>query len=367
MEINIADNIRNLRKKQCLTQEQLAEALGVTVGAVYKWEASLSVPEIKLIVELANFFEVSVDTLLGYEQQTGNIKKYIQKMQTYIAEKDFEKGASESEKTLQKYPNSFDVVYVSALLYMFKFAEDKCKHSMLKSNQLFEKAIHLLYQNKDKNISEVTILNYIASNYLSAGEAEQALTILKENNICGINSNLIGYTYAVELKKTKEAEHYLVPAMFDTINQMVRTLSGWAFVYAQKQDKGCIAIAERMIGIFDSMRKDEQAITFFDKLKAVALAQCGVWSAAFLNAQTSKEYTKKAYELAKKFDASPIYTMKGIEFLSDIETESIFHDVLGKTAMEAVENFVFAKEEKSETFKWTKARWEELKNGYSDT
>ena len=37
MDISIAENIRRLRKERSLTQEQLAEALGVTVGAAYKW------------------------------------------------------------------------------------------------------------------------------------------------------------------------------------------------------------------------------------------------------------------------------------------------------------------------------------------
>lgn len=36
--MNIADNIKRLRKERLLTQEQLSEALGITVGAVYKWE-----------------------------------------------------------------------------------------------------------------------------------------------------------------------------------------------------------------------------------------------------------------------------------------------------------------------------------------
>ena len=39
MEIKLAAQIRALRKARGLTQEQLAEVLGVTVGAVYKWEA----------------------------------------------------------------------------------------------------------------------------------------------------------------------------------------------------------------------------------------------------------------------------------------------------------------------------------------
>ncbi|MBR3016387.1 MAG: helix-turn-helix transcriptional regulator [Clostridia bacterium] len=43
MKMMLAENIRTFRKERSLTQEQLAEALGVTAGAVYKWEAKLSI------------------------------------------------------------------------------------------------------------------------------------------------------------------------------------------------------------------------------------------------------------------------------------------------------------------------------------
>ena len=73
MKIRIAENVRALRKQHSFTQEQLAEALGVTVGAVYRWESGQSLPEVKLLVEMADLFEVSVDTLLGYDRQDHNV------------------------------------------------------------------------------------------------------------------------------------------------------------------------------------------------------------------------------------------------------------------------------------------------------
>ena len=39
MKLSLSENIRSLRKQRKMTQEKLAEALGVTVGAVYKWES----------------------------------------------------------------------------------------------------------------------------------------------------------------------------------------------------------------------------------------------------------------------------------------------------------------------------------------
>ena len=53
METNIAENIRAYRKQRGLTQEQLAEVLGVSVGAVYKWESGSSLPELRLTCRIS--------------------------------------------------------------------------------------------------------------------------------------------------------------------------------------------------------------------------------------------------------------------------------------------------------------------------
>ena len=67
MKSRLAENIKTFRKERKMTQEQLAEAMGVTVGAVYKWESKQSNPDLNLIIGLADLFEVSTDVLLGYE------------------------------------------------------------------------------------------------------------------------------------------------------------------------------------------------------------------------------------------------------------------------------------------------------------
>lgn len=73
MTNKLAENIRAVRKQRLLTQEQLAEVLGVTTGAVYKWEAKLSQPELSMLMELADFFDTSVDVLLGYEMKDNRL------------------------------------------------------------------------------------------------------------------------------------------------------------------------------------------------------------------------------------------------------------------------------------------------------
>lgn len=116
MQIRLAENIRALRRQHRFTQEQLAESLGVTPGAVYKWEAGLSQPELAIIVELADLFDTSVDVLLGYEVKDNRRQTTAERLRRYRTEKD-RAGLAEAEKALQKYPNDFEIVYRSAGLY----------------------------------------------------------------------------------------------------------------------------------------------------------------------------------------------------------------------------------------------------------
>lgn len=359
MKIKLAENIKGLRKKNGLTQEQLAEALGVTVGAVYKWEAGLSTPELKLIMELADFFEISVDALLGYEQQIGGVENRIERIEQCIGQTEVSEAVSEAEKALKKYPNHFGVVYLSARVYQILFTKYREKRAVERSNELFRHAITLLYQNADSRLNEVTIRNHIAENYLMTEQTELALEQLKENNVCGINNSLIGFTYARNLKQPEEAKPHLVQAFGDGINTLIRTMAGFAYMYAETKEQSVTEPVQWLIEFFDSLKKDQNKIAFTDRLKAVAIAQHAVWTANSGDTETTKQYLTEAYELAKAFDAAPVYCMEGIKFLEG--EEGAAYDDMGGTTVEAIESTVFEEAATVEIQQYIREIWEELK------
>jgi len=69
--MNIADRIQNLRKLKGISQEELADKIGVFRQAVSKWESEQSTPDIEKIILISDYFEVTTDYLLkGIEPKT---------------------------------------------------------------------------------------------------------------------------------------------------------------------------------------------------------------------------------------------------------------------------------------------------------
>ena len=68
---SIGKRINEYRRKRDLTQEQLAEAFGVTSQAVSKWENDISCPDISVLPQLADYFGVSLDLLVRGEAPSG--------------------------------------------------------------------------------------------------------------------------------------------------------------------------------------------------------------------------------------------------------------------------------------------------------
>lgn len=85
MNTSIGNNIKIARKKIGMTQEELAYQLGVTAQAVSRWESEVGMPDISMIIPLAQTLSISTDTLFGLTEHTYNdlhlteIKETIEK------------------------------------------------------------------------------------------------------------------------------------------------------------------------------------------------------------------------------------------------------------------------------------------------
>ena len=74
-QIKIGGFLRDLRKEKELTQEQLAEKFGVSSRSVSRWENGNTMPELSILVELADYYEVDIKEIIDGERKSEIMKK----------------------------------------------------------------------------------------------------------------------------------------------------------------------------------------------------------------------------------------------------------------------------------------------------
>ena len=74
-QVKIGTLLKNLRKEKGVTQEQLAETLGVTNRSVSRWETGANLPDFDLLMELASYYNVGIEELLNGERKDEQMDK----------------------------------------------------------------------------------------------------------------------------------------------------------------------------------------------------------------------------------------------------------------------------------------------------
>ena len=336
MEIRLGESIRALRKKSGFTQEQLAEALGVTTGAVHKWESGKATPELEMLVDIAEFFETSVDAMLNYGWKKLNMGQTVEKIRKYAADKDFRDGLCFVEKALQKYPNSFDVVYRSAELY-FLSMEPK---NMPRAVELFEKATGLLDQNTNDQINLLTIRNRIASCYCYMDRMDEAIAIFKKNNVGGMNNYRIGLLLSQNVTKADEALEFLSDALDDCYSQLYNLCIGYANAYGAKEEID--KTYELILWLYElgNGLRDTEVINWMDRGNVRLFTILAEIDYLRGNEKAACDWLVKAKITAEKFDGAPNYrTGTGLKFYHGSPNATSYDD-MGETAMAIIENYM---------------------------
>ncbi len=339
MKTRFAENIKTLRKAQHLTQEQLAEAMGVTAGAIYKWEQELSTPDIGIIMELASFFGVSVDALVGYQVCASDKERILQALKRFKLEKDYENCWDDVEDWLRRYPNDFDIVYHSGILYYLVGMESKDNTRVSRSAELLNHACSLIGQNKDPETSETSIRRDIAIAYLLIGKGSEGLEQLKNHNPCGINDDLIGQELATIPGRRMEALPFLSDALVRCTASLYRVVIGFVNLFFERQDYDSAIEILRWMSAYLEGLKSEKGPSYLDKDNALLLALCGTVYVKIGDKDAAKQYLKKARNIALEFDAAPDYTNRNIRYCEKQQLRAAY-DNIGSSAIQSILNLL---------------------------
>ena len=333
MELSLGKNIRKMRKERGLTQESLADTLGVTNGAVYKWESNQSVPELEMIVKLADLFDVSLDVLLGYEKINKRKDVLIQNIYLKINTKDIT-GLEDADRALLKYPNDYGILMVAASIYACFGTEEKNREYKQRAIELYKKALDVIPSGIDPRYGELMIRKYIAFMYHSIDEKEQASRILKENNEAGIFNAEIGLMMALDGNKSDECKKYLMDSCVQSISTMLNTSIGFIVFYINCGDFEKVrSVSKWSIDYLESLNAGNE-INYLDKVKCAFLTCYGYAIFRLEGEEKGGKQLIKARNLARKFDSSPDYCIYTKFY--DSKEKAGSYDTFGKTANESI-------------------------------
>ena len=335
METRIAENIRIYRKQHGMTQEQLAEALGVSVGAVYKWESRSSLPELRLIMEMADFFDVSVDALLGYQMKDNRLNATVEQLWKAGSRRDHD-ALPEAEKAIRKYPHSFDVVFAGAYLYYAFGAGTKKEAWLRRAIELLGRSRLLVSQCTDPRVNESWLCGMMAEMHEMLGETDKALELLKENNAGAVFDDMIGIMLLSHGKDPGEANDYLEDGWLRTVSRLIQTVIGYAMLFNVKNDSTSgMEMMRWIIPTLEGLKKTDEP-GFLDKMIAVFDVFLAIFQYKAGDRKGAEESLRRAKPRAAAFDAAPNYAANQVRYVRESETTNA-HDLLGETAMAAAE------------------------------
>jgi len=212
--MNIGTKIKELRKQRGITQEQLANSIGISFQAVSKWENNLALPDISLAPILASYFGVSMDELFDFhltelEQKVNAICKEAYEYR----ESDPPKSRSILEEGLSQYPDN-DIL-LNNLLYVINYTECPDETIAIAGK---------LVETTRKSDVKYDALRFLAYAYKVKGDIDSAKAALEQIPEIYF-TKLTEIAYLLEGKEKFDAAEKQKWISFENLIQMMQKLS----------------------------------------------------------------------------------------------------------------------------------------------
>lgn len=179
---NLGNMISSLRRKKGITQEVLAEFIGVTKTSVSKWETGSTLPDIQVLPLLASFFEVTVDELVGYVPVLSReqIRFQYHRLAERFASDPFMEVLADCEEMVRRYYSCYPFLLQMAVLLLNHLGRAGAGQEREKGLcTAFRLCVHIREECKDARIcrNAMTVKAFL---HLMEDRADLALETLEE-------------------------------------------------------------------------------------------------------------------------------------------------------------------------------------------
>ncbi len=310
----IGEKIKELRRRNNITQEKLAELLGITYQTVSKWECGVSSPDIYLLAPIARLFEVSADELLGITD--GNAKRagfdavYDRGFSYWLIDEVATRKLA--AKAVAEFPGEMRYLLWLAQMEVFAGGEDDLEKAVAHCKTVIENAAG--YELKNKAIYEITAaLNSLGR----SGEAMEYAEMIP-NDL---------YTRDDVLKNILNGDEQLEAMrriVYDSVSGAVEILARLRR-YPFDNDANAVAVLETQEALIKALIPDGNYIGFYTDLWTI-YAQRAELAVAKGDHEKAISYLKISKEYLDNFNAlqesgALTYTCP---FLSGIEDKNEF-------------------------------------------
>lgn len=198
MNASIQDALLQLRTEHGLTQEQVADHLGITKAAVSKWECGQSMPDIALLPAIADLYSTTIDALFGRKEEftleeTNAI--YIHALELFS--QDYESGLAYVKGQAREQWTGYPLLHMLSLALFSRiptlpgFREDGLSEKALECAQETERLVKRameLASSEEESMTDLPVLSRVLSWTGRASEAESLIENLvrKEPNLSAV-------------------------------------------------------------------------------------------------------------------------------------------------------------------------------------
>lgn len=202
MLICLGENIRHLRTARGITQEQFGYEMGVSAQAVSRWENGATYPDITMLPMIADFFDVSLDDLMGRGQELdSSARDTFFRQINELRDRGDDTAISEAyARILRKHPNDAYLLHGKAL---FLYSQFQKEHDMALAREIISLCNKIHCFNKpDMQCGAKALLLRV---YARTGEIEEAKRLANELPSFEIGRELL---IAECLQGAEKAAHY---------------------------------------------------------------------------------------------------------------------------------------------------------------
>lgn len=321
MTIYFGENIKKLRKEKEMTQETLAEFLGISFQTVSKWERGENYPDITMLPVISRFFGTSIDALLGINKscEEEKIKEYLELYDT-MKLKDLSLIYGKFKIAVKEFPNDFRILirYMELLQEVKGFVQGEYKDVSKEITSIYVNIQNHCMDDSIRIRSKAIMISHLLMKYQCIPNEEGKYRVNKEclnqaediiNTLPSINDSKemmqMGLAFDTESYNTTHKK-----ALEELIFLLQDTTFGYCYNYEPKKKIEIFTHIQGLINLlFSNGNYGKNCIN-----RLYNYGHLGHLYQQIGDDENALKYLKKAAEYAKELDSTPEVSETAMRF-----------------------------------------------------